>query len=85
MKLSRCLVPLDYTSGDRFGHDPALPQAAFPVLDPLRMLVGMREGSEGARFAAVGAVRARNRIRSAIEEAIQIVEGALSPNPAKRN
>jgi len=69
MKLSRCLVPLDYTSGDRFGHDPALPQAAFPVLDPLRLLVRMREGSEGARFAAVGAVRARNRIRSAIEEA----------------
>ncbi len=28
MKLSRCLVPLDYTTGDRFGHDPALPQAA---------------------------------------------------------
>ena len=85
MKLSRCLVPLDYTSGDRFGHDPALPQAAFPVLDPLRMLVAMREGSESARFAAVGAVRTCNRIRSAIEEAIQIVEGALSPNPVKRN
>ena len=85
MKLSRCLVPLDYTSGDRFGHDPALPQTAFPVLDPLRMLVGMREGSEGARFAAVGAVRARNMIRSAIEEAIQIVEGALGPNPVTRN
>jgi N-acetylated-alpha-linked acidic dipeptidase len=85
MKLSRCLVPLDYTSGDRFGHDPALPQTAFPVLDPLRLLVRMREGSEGARFAAVGAVRARNRIRGAIEEAIQIVEGALGPNPVARN
>jgi hypothetical protein len=85
MKLSRCLVPLDYTSGDRFGHDPALPQTAFPVLDPLRLLVRMREGSEGASFAAVGAVRARNRIRGAIEEAIQIVEGALGPNPVARN
>ena len=85
MKLSRCLVPLDYTSGDRFGHDLALPQAAFPVLDPLRLLVRMPEGSEGARFAAVGAVRARNRIRGAIEEAIQIVEGALGPNPVARN
>ena len=85
MKLSRCLVPLDYTSGDRFGHDLALPQAAFPVLDPLRLLVRMPEGSEGARFAAVGAVRARNRIRSAIEEAIQIVEGFLGPNPVTRN
>ncbi len=35
---ARAIVPMDYTTGDRFDHDPALSQAPYPVLDPVRRL-----------------------------------------------
>jgi len=34
MRLSRIVVPLDYTRGDRFVHDAALPLPPWSVLDP---------------------------------------------------
>jgi hypothetical protein len=63
-------VPVDYTSGDRFDHDPALPQSPWPVLDPLRALAATPDGSDEAKFAAVAAVRAANRLRHALDQAI---------------
>lgn len=75
MALSRALVPLDYTQGDRFAHDPALPQAPWPSLDPLRRLQGARAGSDEARLMMVSARRARNRIAHALREARRAVSG----------
>jgi len=69
MRASRALVPLDYTSGDRFAHDPALPQTPWPVLDPIRALA--RASPADRPFAAVDAVRARNRVLHALQEAVQ--------------
>lgn len=69
MRASRALVPLDYTSGDRFAHDPALPQPAWPVLQPLRELAAAEPGSAAAHRLAVAARRARNRLAAALEEA----------------
>jgi hypothetical protein len=68
MAASRALVPIDYTSGDRFRHDPALPQSPWPVMDPIRVLAAA-EGADAIRFAAVEAVRARNRILHALQQA----------------
>jgi hypothetical protein len=67
MAASRSLVPLDYTSGDRFMHDPALPQAPWPVLDPIRALAS----ADPTRlpFAKIDAVRARNRVLHALDQA----------------
>ncbi len=45
MRLSRHLVPIDYTTGDRFGQDPALGQSPFPVLDPVRSLLNAARSS----------------------------------------
>ena len=69
MGASRALVPLDYTAGDRFAHDPALPQTPWPVLDPIRALA--RASPADRPFAAVDAVRARNRVLHALQEAVQ--------------
>ena len=33
MHVSRALVPMDYTTGDRFAHDPALPVPAWASLN----------------------------------------------------
>ena len=70
MRLSRALVPLDFTNGDRFAHDPALPQPAWPVLEPLRALARAEEGSEAAHLLVVSARRAGNRVAHALGQAL---------------
>ncbi len=71
MAASRVLVPMDYTTGDRFRHDPALPQPPWPVLQPIRALA--EAGAEAAPFAAVDALRARNRMRHALRQAAALL------------
>ncbi|MCF3935706.1 M28 family peptidase [Acuticoccus sp. M5D2P5] len=68
-RLSRHLVPIDYTSGDRFTQDPAVGQSPFPVLDPLRALAKAEIGSDAAKFCTVSAVRALNRVVHALDGA----------------
>ena len=74
MRLSRVLVPLDYVSGDRLAHDPALPQPSWPVLSPLRSLAEAPPGSDEARFAAVSAMRACNRLAQALAAAEAVLD-----------
>ena len=69
MRMSRALVPVGYTSGDRFAHDPALALPAWPTLQPLRALAAAEPGSDAAKFLMVGAVRARNRVLHALRQA----------------
>jgi hypothetical protein len=71
MAVSRALVPMDFTNGDRFSHDPALPQQPWPVLQPIRVLASATGDAE--RFARVDAVRARNRMLHALNEARQAI------------
>ena len=72
MAVSRALVPMDYTRGDRFAHDPALPLPAWPVLEPIRALA-RAEGEDAIRFARVAAVRARNRVQHALLETTRVM------------
>lgn len=76
MQVSRALVPADYTTGDRFGHDPALPQHAWPVLDPIRALAAAVPGMKA--FALVDAKRARNRMMHALRQATRALDAALA-------
>jgi hypothetical protein len=73
MAASRALVPLDYTTGDRFSHDPALPQAPWPVLDPIRALA--RADAVMVPFSRVDAIRARNRVLHALDQAGRALAG----------
>jgi hypothetical protein len=73
MQVCRALVPLDFTTGDRFAHDAALPQPAWPVLEPLRALARAEEGSEAAHRLVVSARRAANRVRQAVRQAAAAV------------
>ncbi len=72
--VSRALVPMDYTTGDRFKHDPALPQAPYPVLDPVRRLAAARPGSDDANFMTGSATRACNRLAFALDQANAALE-----------
>ena len=66
IRAARALVPMDHTRGDRFVHDPALPQPAWPVLQPLRDLAASDPASDAAQMLAVAARRARNRVDAAL-------------------
>ena len=69
MAVSRALVPIDYTTGDRFDHDPALPQSKYPVLDVVRRLGAVPGDSDEARFLIAGVRRACNRLGYALDQA----------------
>ena len=81
MAVSRALVPVDYALGDRFGHDPALAQNAYPALDPVRRLAGADPNSDEAAFLNVAIMRARNRVGDALRAAIRALERTLAELP----
>ena len=70
VEVSRALVPLECTSGDRFDPDPALPLPRFPVLPPIRDLASSAPDDGSALFLAVAARRARNRVGAALDAAM---------------
>ena len=72
--LSRILVPLDYTEGDRFDHDPATPQGIYPALQSLRRLAATPAGSDEARFLEITVRRACNRVGAALAEALAVAD-----------
>ncbi len=77
MAVSRALVPMDYTTGDRFEHDPALPQSKYPVLDVVRQLASAPHGSDEALFLTGGARRASNRLGHALDQATEALTACL--------
>jgi hypothetical protein len=79
MRASRALVPINYTTGERFHHDPALPQAPWPAIDGLRDLAAaQRLGAGDLPFRVVHARRTRNRIMFALREATQALAEAAA-------
>jgi hypothetical protein len=55
-----------------------LPQPAWPALQKLRDLAAQEPGSDVARFLAVGAARARNRVLSSLREADRALDEAMA-------
>lgn len=74
MRVSRALVPLDYGDADRFSHLPALPQPAWPVLEPLRKLATQESGSPALHLHEVAARRALNKVIHAVGQAIDAIQ-----------
>jgi hypothetical protein len=78
MRLSRALVPLNYTSGDRFRPDPALDQPPWPALEGLRELAAQPADSPDLPFYLTEARRTRNRLAHALRLANQALEDVLA-------
>jgi hypothetical protein len=77
VRLSRILVPLAYTTGDRFQHDLALPLAPLAGLQPVRELPGLDPASDAFRFTVAALVRERNRVVHALDEAADVIDDLL--------
>jgi N-acetylated-alpha-linked acidic dipeptidase len=72
--VSRVLIPLFYTTGDRFHHDLAIPVPPLAGLQRARELSGLDPSSDGFRFAAAALLRERNRVVHALEAAAGIMD-----------
>jgi len=72
--LSRVLIPLFYTTGDRFHHDLAIPVPPLAGLQRARELSGLDPSSDEFRFAVAALVRERNRVVHALEEAAGVID-----------
>ncbi|PYN17781.1 MAG: hypothetical protein DMD76_30545 [Candidatus Rokuibacteriota bacterium] len=77
MRLSRVLVPLSYTSGDRFTHDLALPLPPLAGLQRVRELAALDPDTDAFKFARAALVRERNRAVHAFDTAASAADDLL--------
>jgi hypothetical protein len=84
MHISRVLNPVLYSQSGRFHHDPAdwlptMKNSAGQVLPGLSRAVDLPrlDGELEYGFLRAQMVRERNRLVTALREAVQIAEGAL--------
>jgi hypothetical protein len=78
MRLSRVLVPLAYTSGDRFTHDLALPIPPLAGLQRARELARLDPDSDEYKFARAALVRERNRAVHALDSAASVADELIA-------
>jgi hypothetical protein len=78
MRLSRVLVPLAYTTGDRFTHDLALPIPPLAGLQRARELAALDADGDAFKFARAALVRERNRALHALDSAATLADELLS-------
>jgi hypothetical protein len=77
VRASRQLVPLNYTSGERFHHDPALPHRPWPSLEGIGELARLPACSPDTVFYIVHARQTRNRVASALRQANEALRDVL--------
>ena len=77
MRLSRVLVPLSYTSGDRFTHDLAVPLPPLAGLQRVRELTALDPDTDAFKFARAALVRERNRAVHAFDSAVSVADELL--------
>ena len=73
--LARVLIPVNYTRGPRFTHDPALNVPPLPTIAEAGMFASMPEDQKG--FTKTQLLRGRNRLVAALRDATRTVEAAL--------
>lgn len=74
--LARILIPVDYTRGPRFSHEPAFTVPSLPDLAPTLELPALPEEKVG--FAVAQLTRGRNRVVAALRRATAVVNAALA-------
>jgi hypothetical protein len=77
MRLSRLLITLAYTSGDRFTHDLALPLPPLAGLQRARDLGALDPDGDAVKFARAALVRERNRAVHALDSAASVADDLL--------
>jgi hypothetical protein len=76
-RLARHLVPLNYSRGERFDHDPALKFGAVPRLEAAATLTSA--AAELKPFIKVGLVREVNKVRTIVRDARRELKALTAP------
>ncbi len=76
--VSRALVPLRYTTGNRFDHDAAMPAPALQILREAPALADLDPASSEARFLQTALLRRANAISQALREALNAAQAATN-------
>lgn len=77
LRLGRVLVPLGYSVGDRFEHDPALPMAPLPKLAPALQLAELEESApERMLFVLADLQRKSNKMMTELGQARRVLDQA---------
>ena len=71
-RLARILIPLNYSKGERFDHDPAIKLPAVPRLELANRLASAT--ADQKRYIRTALVRERNKIRAMLRAAMREVE-----------
>ncbi|MBN9064658.1 MAG: peptidase M28 [Rhizobiales bacterium 65-9] len=74
-RLARILVPINYTRGPRFRHDPATPIPALPTIATAMDLKGLDKVTLG--FAKTQLTRGQTRLIAALREAGEVATRAM--------
>jgi N-acetylated-alpha-linked acidic dipeptidase len=74
-RLARLLVPVNYTRGPEFFHDPAETTPALPDLSPALQAAEMSEWDRG--FLATHLVRGQNRLVAALRDSRAALDDAM--------
>ncbi|MEX2314483.1 MAG: M28 family peptidase, partial [Thermomicrobiales bacterium] len=77
-RISRALIPVDYTRAGEFGQDLAVPTSPLPGLQPATTLATLDPDSDGYHFLRTALVRERNRLVHALSEATRAVDEVLA-------
>jgi N-acetylated-alpha-linked acidic dipeptidase len=72
--VSRALVPLRYTTGNRFDHDAAMPAPALQILRDAPALAELDPASSEARFLQTALLRRANAVTHALREALHAAQ-----------
>ncbi len=76
MRLSRILIPINYTVAGPFDQDPAVPIRPIPVLYPVMQLSSLSPESNEFRFLYTRLVRESNKFRHALKQATAVAKDA---------
>jgi hypothetical protein len=78
MRVSRLLMPVNYTANGPFVQDPALPVSSLPGLRSAIALGKLPNPSPERSLLDVNVRRARNRVQVALRDAAAVIESALA-------
>ena len=74
IELARILVPINYSRGERYDHDPAISLPPLPRLEKAGELAALAGDPSGYRFLQTELRRERNKIVDALDSARNLVQ-----------
>ena len=76
-RIGRKLIPLNYSLGESFDHDPAEPLGVLPKLADVGLLKQRAPGSAEEKFLLTGLVRQRNKVVNQLRETVEMIEDVV--------